>query len=73
MNWQETLEAIKPLVSEHGYQEAKLFVMSRKTTVKQGIFFNREVETTFKLEPDIFNKGIVIKNNDAYLDFTIVY
>ena len=46
MNWEETLEAIKPLVSERGYQEAKLFVMSRKTTVKQGLFFSREVETT---------------------------
>lgn len=72
MNWQEVLEAIKPLVSTRGYMEARIFVTSRKTT-KQGIFFSREVETKFELEPTIRANGVVIRVVDKSYDFTIVY
>lgn len=73
MNWQETLEAIKPLVSARGYQKAKIFVMSRKTTTERGLIFSREVETRFKLEPTISGEGVVIRNANLSLDFVIIF
>lgn len=73
MNWKETLEAIKPLVSTRGYMEARIFVTSRKTTTERGIFFNREVETKFELKPAICANGVVIRVVDKSYDFTIVY
>lgn len=71
MNWKETLEAIKPLVSTRGYMEARIFVTSRKTTTK-GIFFSREVETKFELKPTMC-EGVAIKVVGKNFDFTIVY
>lgn len=63
MNWQEVLETIQPLVSERGYQEARIFVMSRKTKAKRGLFFTHEVDTKFTLEPEYFGHGIVIRSD----------